>query len=170
MQLIERFMQAISYRITNGTKFTWNCFGKNAYCLDYWNNNQDGYSASITFDTETQTAYCLEVCDYQRNRAYRWINPDYRAAHDAEAKERTPGHENQAWDDVNYILLDEVDDLFTKLEAIAAGQDYDTNITVTLELDDETAFDLMLLAHQQDVTLNQLVIKILQDKIDRIAD
>ena len=42
----------------------------------------------------------------------------------------------------------------------------DTRKEVELDLADNELFDLMLMAHTQDITLNQLVEKILQEYID----
>ena len=161
MNLLEKFMKAIDYRITNGDKFLWHCFGGNAYCIDHWDGSHSGFSASIIFDTATQQTYSLSVYDYQRNRAYRWIHPDYRNQHHDEASERMPGIERQAWDDVDFIEIDLESDFFSKLAAIVSGVDYDERISVTLDLDDELALALMMEAHRQDITLNQLVRNVL---------
>ena len=42
----------------------------------------------------------------------------------------------------------------------------DNRAEVELDLEDNELFDLMLLAHKQDITLNKLVEKILQEYID----
>ena len=39
--------------------------------------------------------------------------------------------------------------------------------TVEIEIEEELLFQLMLLAHEQDITLNQLVENILREFIDR---
>jgi predicted HicB family RNase H-like nuclease len=38
-------------------------------------------------------------------------------------------------------------------------------VTITLELDKELLYNLMLMAHEQDITLNNLVVNILREKI-----
>jgi hypothetical protein len=50
--------------------------------------------------------------------------------------------------------------------SIKAGEDYDTRVSVPLELDDDLMFDLMKRAHEKDVTLNKMVEALLQDAID----
>ena len=42
----------------------------------------------------------------------------------------------------------------------------DNRKEVELDLEDNELFDLMLMAHKQDITLNQLVEKILQEYIN----
>jgi hypothetical protein len=94
------------------------------------------------------------------------INPDYKFGYDDEASGR--GVEtNQAWDDVNYVDLEVDDDFIQKCLAIRAGEDYDTRVEVPLTVDDDQLFELMKLAHQRDITLNQLVEQILQDAVDQ---
>ena len=41
--------------------------------------------------------------------------------------------------------------------------------TIQVELEQELLYQLMLLAHEQDITLNQLIENILREYIDRIA-
>ena len=128
--------------------------------MDSWNQDQEGHTVSIVFDTRTHVVYEASAYDYKRNRAYRLINPDYKFAHDDEAAGRGVDI-NQAWDDVNYIDLDVDDDFIQKALAIVADEDYDTRVEVPLTLPDDVLFELMKLAHERDVTLNQLVEEVL---------
>jgi predicted HicB family RNase H-like nuclease len=41
--------------------------------------------------------------------------------------------------------------------------------TIQVELEQELLYQIMLLAHEQDITLNQLIENILREYIDRIA-
>jgi hypothetical protein len=168
--IMQRFMEIINYRITSGSAFNWKCFGPNSYCFDGTDSNN--YNISINFDTKTQDVYQLEVCDYRNDRAYRWTNSDYRQAHDEEAKTQafSPGREDQAWDDVNYVSVETVDEFFEKATAIVQGQDYDERVSITIELPNDLVFELMKKAHELDITFNQLVEKILREAIDADSD
>ena len=149
-------MEVVEYRITEGSTYTWNCYGTNAYRLDSWNGEQEGYSVSIVFDTQTQEVYETTAYDYERNRAYRLMNPDYVRAHDQEARDRNV-NAKEAWDDVEYTDLETEEDFLSKARAIIAGEDYDTRVSVPLTLPDDEMFRLMMMAHERDITLNQLV-------------
>jgi hypothetical protein len=164
MLTIKQWMELVEYRITEGSDYQWQCFGSDAYCLSSWNGDQDGYSFNIVFDTENQQVYTVEVCDFARNRAYRMINPDYKAAHDQEARERNV-NANEAWDEVDFVDLDEDDDFIEKARAIRSGMPYDTRVKVPLELTDQETLDLMTLAHEADMSLNQFVEKILLEAV-----
>ena len=164
MITIEDFVQAVNYKITGGSDYQWHCFGHNARWLD--SEHITTYTANIVFDTENQTVYQADVCDYVNTRAYRWEHPDYADAHANEAKTRNVNGV-EAWENVNYTLLEVEEDFLKKCTAIASGEsDYDTKISVPLTLNDSEMLILMTLAHEADVTLNQYVEKILRKMID----
>jgi hypothetical protein len=165
MITIKDFMQTVDYRITEGSDYGWNCFGPNAYRLDSWNQEQDGHSVSMVFDTRTQVVYQMSAYDYPNERAYRWTNPEFRLEHDAESVERGVDGD-QAWDDVNYVDLEVAEDMLEKARAIVAEEDYDTRIKVPVEFTDEELLTYMKLAHDRDITFNQLVEESLRAVID----
>lgn len=162
---IKDFMEITNYRITEGSKYCWQCFGDDAHQLDSWNQNQDGHSISMVFDTKTQEVYTLEAYDYSASNAYRWVNPTYV---DAFKKEVSHNGDDNAWDDVKFIDLEVTGDIIKKAKAIVAGVEYDTRIKVEIELDEALLVNLMQIAHEQDITLNQLFEQILRDYIDTI--
>lgn len=164
MITVKEWMELVEYRITEGDSYGWQCFGDRAHSLSSWNGNHDGWSFNMVFDTETQTVYTAEVCDYARQRAYRLMNPDFKQAHDDEARSRGVSA-NEAWDDVNYVDLDVDDDFIQKGLAIRDGVEYDTRVSVPLTVPDDVLFELMKKAHEQDITLNQLVENVLWEAI-----
>jgi hypothetical protein len=166
MITIKEFMEICDFKITEGSDYCWQCYGPNAYRLDSWNQDQEGHSVSIVFDTRTHVVYEASAYDYKRNRAYRLINSEYKQAHDDEAADHNVDI-NQAWDDVNYVDLEVDDDFIQKAQAIVADEDYDTRVEVPLTLTDESLFELMKLAHQADMTLNQYVEQLLRQAIER---
>jgi hypothetical protein len=165
MITVKEFMELVEYRITEGDSYLWKCFGDSAFSLSSWNGDQDGWSMNMVFDTKDQTVYIVEVCDYARDKAYRMINPNYKMVHDAEALSRGVDPK-EAWDDVNYVDLETVEDFVEKAEAIRDGEDYDTRVDVPLTVPDDVLFELMKRAHEQDITLNQLVEQILWTAIE----
>jgi hypothetical protein len=166
MITLKEWMELVDYRITEGSEYGWQCYGYDAYMLDSWSGDLNGYSFNVVFDKTNQTVYEVQAHDYVHNRAYRMIDPTYRNSHDDEALSRNvrPG---EAWDEIDYIDLEVDDDFIQKCLAIRAGEDYDTRVEVPLTLDDDQLFDLMKLAHERDITLNQLVEQVLQDAVDQ---
>jgi hypothetical protein len=157
MITLKEWMEVVDYRITEGDNFGWNCFGGSAYSLSAWSGTADGWSFNITFDTGTQVVYIVEACDYKHNRAYRLINPDWTKQFHTEADRHNPKHKNEAWDDVDFVDLEVDDDWIQKALAIKSGENYDTRISVPVEFSDEELLKYMKLAHERDITFNQLV-------------
>jgi len=168
MITIKEWMELVDYRITEGSAYGWQCYGSDAYALDSWNGEHDGHSFTIIFDTKTQIVYEVQAHDYVHNRAYRMVNPDFAKKMKKEAKRRDID-KDEAWEDVNYVDLEVDDDFIQKCLSIRAGEDYDTRVSVPLELDDDMLFDLMKMAHEHDVTLNQMVEIVLRQVIDQHA-
>jgi len=168
MITMKEWMELVDYRITEGSDFCWQCYGHDAYHLDSWNGIHDegGYSFCIIFDTKDQTVYEVQVHDYTNQRAYRMINPDFKKKMKKEAKRRDV-ERNQAWDNVDYIDLEVDDDFFQKALAIKDGDNYDTRVSVPLDLPDDMMFELMRMAHERDITLNQMVEQLLKQFIEQ---
>jgi len=158
MITMKEWMELVDYKITEGSEYGWSCYGPNAYTLDSWNgvHGAGGYSFSIVFSTKSQKVYEVSVCDYTNDRAYRMINPKNQEKHRKEAEYKSV-LANQAWDDVDYIDLEVDDDFIQKCLAISAGEDYDTRVSVPVDFSDEELLQYMKLAHERDMTFNELV-------------
>ena len=104
------------------------------------------------------------MCDYTNDRAYRMINPKNQEKHRKEAESKSV-LANQAWDDVDYVDLDVVDDFIQKALAIKAGEPYDTRVLVPVDFTEEELLTYMKIAHERDITFNQLVEDALRETI-----
>jgi hypothetical protein len=166
MITMKEWMELVDYKITEGSNYGWSCYGPNAYTLDSWNgvHGTGGYSFSIVFSTKSQKVYEVSVCDYTNDRAYRMINSNYAKKYAKEALTRE-ADQNQAWDDVDYVDLDVDDDFIQKALAIKDGEIYDTRVQIPLNLNQDEMYTLMKLAHEKDITFNQLAEEILQNII-----
>ena len=166
MITMKEWMELVDYKITEGSEYGWQCYGPNAYTLDSWNgvHGKGGFSFSIVFSTKTQKVYEVSMCDYTNDRAYRMINPKNQEKHRTEALARNVNL-NEAWDCVDYIDLDVVDDFIQKALAIRAGEDYDTRVQVPVDFSDEDLLQYMKLAHERDMTFNELVEEALRHAI-----
>ena len=167
MITLKEWMELVDYKITEGSDYGWGCYGPNSFTLDSWNgvHGKGGYSFSITFSTKTQKVYEVSMCDYTNDRAYRMINPKNIEKHRKEALARNVNL-NEAWDCVDYVELDVDDDFIQKALAIRAGEDYDTRVQVPVDFSDEELLQYMKLAHERDMTFNELVEEALRHAID----
>lgn len=156
MITLKEWMELVDYKITEGSDFFNNV--PDLYCLTSWNGEQDGWSCEIVFaPKEDQRVYCVEVCDYKRNRAYRVIDSALNA-------------DSQAWDDTKWTDLEADEDFLEKAQAIINEEDYDTRVQVPVNLPDDILFDLMKMAHDRDITLNNLVETIIKEEMDRLEE
>lgn len=158
MITLKEWMEIADYRITEGSDY--NGFGDNVYALSSWNGDQNGYSLEVIFNTRTQEVCVVEACDYKNQRAYRLINPAFNNV----------DMDKEAWDDVKWVDLEEDDDWIQKAQSIIAGEDYDTRVSIPLDLPDEELFELMKQAHENDVTLNYHIESILRNALDKLRD
>ena len=158
MITIKEWMELTDYKITEGSDYGWSCYGPYSYTLDSWNgvHGVGGYSFSIVFSTKSQKVYEVSVCDYTNDRAYRMINPKFQKKHEKEAMERGVNL-NEAWDCVDYVDLDVLDDFIQKSLAIKAGEKYDTRVQVPVDFSDEELLQYMKMAHERDMTFNDFV-------------
>ena len=154
MLTLKEFMELVDFKITEGSDYHVNVPG--LYLLSSWNGEQAGYSFDIAFHpADNQRVYLVEANDMKNNRAYRLKDPALDI-------------DDVAWDGVNYIDLESDDDFIQKALAIKAGKDYDTRVSVVpLELEDDLLFELMKKAHEEDITLNQMVEQVLREVIDK---
>ena len=161
MLTLRDFFELIEYRIHEAADYGWQCYGSDAHTIDCVN---DDYSLSVVFDRDDQLVYEVTVCDYRSNRAYRMIDPDYQAAHRAEAQERGIDPD-KAWDGVRYVDLEVDADFVGKARAIIAGETYDTRIEIPIDLPEAELLELFKLAHSRDMTFNDFVVEIVTEKL-----
>ena len=153
MLTLKEFMELVDFKITEGSDYHVNVPG--LYLLSSWNGEQAGYSFDIAFHpADNQRVYLVEANDMKNNRAYRLKDPALDI-------------DNVAWDGVEYTDLEVDDDFIQKCLAIKSGEEYDTRVSVPLELEDDLMFELMKKAHEEDITLNQMVEQVLREVIDK---
>ena len=166
---LKDFMECINYQVNDGSKYEWNCYGPDARSMEYWNQQHDnGVSVTIIFDSKTQFVYEMEAWDYEPRRYYRWVHPGYIDAMKEECMRRGLDFEN-AIDTESFIDLDVAEDILEKAGAMVRGEEYDTRVSMNIEIDDDLLFSAMKFAHEADITLNQYIEQILSEEIARMA-
>lgn len=159
------------HQITGGGDYGWACYGPNAWSLDYTSDYAHGY---VIFDTENHTVYSIEVCpnmetwDIDELKPYRWLNPDHQDSYYAEAEHRKVDPD-QAWDDVKWICLEIEEDFVEKATKMFNGEQFDTRISIPIDLDSDTMLQLAMEAHKRDITMNKMVEVILRQVINEHA-
>ena len=160
---LKQFLNVIDFQITGGEDYQWGCYGPNARFLECDYAAESGYSCTAIFDSENQTVYELEVHDFNNERSYRWINPDFEFLMLAESNKRGIS-KDIAYDGVEFVDVI-LEDFFEKALAIVNGDVYDTRVIVPVDFDDATFIFIAKAAHAEDITFNQFVEKALREQI-----
>lgn len=151
--------KALDHRITGGSEYCWRCYGSDARFLEY---ESDHAHVSVLFDSKTQIVYEASIINKVNVvTPYRWLNPEYKDAYYAEAKEKNVDP-HEAWDNTKWCDLEVEDDWLEKAHAIFNGESFDNRVLVPFDLDDDTMLKLCLEAHKRDITLNKMVEQLLE--------
>jgi hypothetical protein len=165
MITLKDFLETIDYKITEGSEYGWKCYGENTHRIERQSGDHMGNTVTCVFDTREHFVYEMEAWDNVNNRVYRWIHPDYIKAYKKACKKHDVRFEN-AFDDVNFTDLDVEADILEKARAISNEEEYDTRIQMAVDFTDEDMLQYMKLAHQLDITFNELVERALREAID----
>lgn len=159
---LKRIFEIFDYKISEGSVYCWNCYGPNARFIDFENEHA---TASIIIDNTNQFVYEAGIFPKDINKpVYRYIESGFVEAHKKEAEAKGVNHK-EAFDNKNYTDLEVVEDFYDKANAIWNNLEYDTRIQVPIDTD--LFYDLAVVAHNRDVTINSLVETILLEVIKR---
>lgn len=164
MIYLDDFLKIVNYEVTEGYKFLWKCYGVNAYSYSHWNSSH-GITVSIVFDTMTRQAFEMQAWDDKNNRQYRWIHPGYIESFITEAISRNVNYK-LSYDNNKFIDIECIEDILEKASAIFLKEEYDQRILMPLDFSEEELYRFMLLAHKEDITLNQLITRALETQIE----
>ena len=165
MITMKQWMDLVQHRVTEGSAYTIECYGPNAHVLDAWDGDQEGVSSSIVFDTVTQVVYEVSICEFKHDIAYRLVNPTY-----ADALKALAGVKGGAWsaayDGVEFTDFSTVD-AFIEAASVLLQHKVATMSSIELNLEDDLVYSLMKMAHERDITFNQLITEILLEYVDK---
>lgn len=162
MVTIKTFLEAVKYRITDGSNYLWHCFGPTVFQIDSENTN--GSVITAVYNYETCQVFEMQAWDEKNSRQYRWVDPDYLIAVNEECVNRAVSF-SASIDTNTFVDLESFEDFLEKAQAIANGVEYDLRVSIPIELPESELFVLMKLAHERDITLNELIENICNDSI-----
>ncbi len=112
---LDQLLPLFEYKIVDGAEFLWKCW-PNARFLNLENEH-----ARVSIVHSIDTIFEVEIYATQDNEfPYRWVNPEFKDVYYAEAVERKL-NPNQAWDDVEYTLIENEDEFLSKSKLIFDG-------------------------------------------------
>ena len=151
MNTLTNFLKAIDFKITDSTDYYWDCYGSDV-------RSMDSYVLGVTECTAIFTKNGGEIReltmhDYENRRSYRWTDPKFEQARKDEALS-IPVDDTEAYDGVHFIELEVIEDMFEKMEAVTRGEEYDTRITIPIDMTDKEFLEVARAAHALDITIN----------------
>lgn len=155
-------------RVTDGSEFSFDCYGDRAYTMSYWNgfHREAEASTSVVYDRDTFEVYETDVYNGANNKAYVWRDPRWADLFKAELTAKNCNFAS----DFPEIELEVAEDFTEKATAILNGEEYDSRIKIPLDLNKDQMFALMVAAHEGDITLNELIDVVLRQAIDQHLD
>lgn len=148
--MIDKFLVCFDYRVSGGSEYLWNCFPDARY-MDF--ESEHGYG-TILFSSKDQTVYYAEVSSADGTYAYRWLNPEFKDSYLEECQQRKVDYKI-AWDTVEWVDLEVVEDFFEKASSVMNGRSFDKRIIIPLDLDDDNFLMAAKAAHSMDITINK---------------
>lgn len=155
---LEKLLYATECRISESSKYLWECYGENARIIDFAGPKEEESMISAIFDSKTRKVF--EVNINTQNAPIRWIDPEYIKGYQDESADKNIDF-NNAWDDVEWTNLDTEESILIKIE-----EQYNTKkCIVAVDLDDATQLALFKIAHKQGISIDELVNDILKSEI-----
>ena len=168
---LETLLKTFEYRITDGAEYLWKCYPN----ARYLSLSSEHAEVSFLYSTVDQTVYEVKVdaapgVDAVDVLVYRWMNPDWKEAHDSESVKR--GYDPDiAFDDVKWVDLDVEDDFLSKARNMFDGKfDFDKRVQVELDLPDDLILFIAKQAHKLDITFNQYIGQLLEHELPKLAE
>jgi hypothetical protein len=164
---IKELLERVNYQFGSGGKFQWDCYGPDAFFIDFQTVDFTPCGGAIINSTGRVFEAHIEVPG--EPICYKWVDPVFVQPYVEEAKRRNIDP-NNAWDDVRYTDLDLEEDFLEKFDAIIHNRDFDRRILVPMDLSKEQLHQLFTLAHEADMSLNDFVAFILRRKIEQLKN
>lgn len=117
MITLKDWLESVNYKITDGGPYEWCCYGNHSYFLDSWDSVDGTSFASITFDTETKDVFEVQICNYNEEKAFRWLNNQFKDKFLEESKNKKIDP-SVAWDNIKFVELKNEKEYFKKFEEI----------------------------------------------------
>lgn len=157
---VEHVLKAASYTITEGSPYGWTCYSPYAHWLDLENG------ISCVFDRLTREVYELQIAGDDDSTQYRWQDPRKIEAYlrECEARQVDP---NAAGEDTQYQTIESEGQAIAMVYKRSHGEGQEDSI-VQINMEDSEMLRLYNLAHERDMTLNEMVTHILIEQIERM--
>ena len=166
MNTLTNFLKAIDYNITDSSDYNWECYGNEIRCID--SHNVDITECSAMFTKNGGTIRELTMHDFEARRSYRWTDPQFEQARKDEANS-IKVDDNIAYDELEFIELEMIEDMFEKMTAVTRGEEYDTRIMIPLDMTEQEFLEVARAAHALDITINAFFTMAVEEAIRKVG-
>jgi len=164
---IKDLLERVDYCFTSGGKYQWNCYGDDAYFLDFKNVQGKACGGAVVNSIGEVLETHVEVAG--EPLCYQWFDKAYREDYLEEARRKNV-NPSIAWDSVEFTNLEVEEDFLEKFDAIVHCKEFDRSILIPLNLPDDELLVIFKLAHEAKMTFNDYVIQLLTQEMDRMKD
>lgn len=163
---LKEFLEAADYKISEVQSYKWHCYGYDAQVINCYFGQASAYAV---FCGKDQTVFEVTVVSGdERNFAYRWIHPDFVTKYNTEAEVRNVDPK-QCFGDVKWADTESFEDILTKVSAIRKGEEFDTRVVVSFDLDEDTIKLLERAAETMGTTVDDFIGCILKKVVDEAS-
>jgi len=127
---------------------------KNLYRLSKVFEAGQSWDMSMIFDINTDEVIEISIDDFSREVFYCLKNPKYKRYEDMNVAKT--------------VELETDEDFLEKASAIIDGREYDSRVSIPLEMPDDELLMCMKLAHEEDITFNHWVERAVKQAIERV--
>lgn len=148
----------INSKIEDVALYQKNNFGGKCVYYDFLNIQEKSMgSALVEVSTGKVVELTFEPVHQESQYIYRWINPDFKKMHISDPN-------------LEYMDLEVWEDACEKFKACTECTDFDPSISVPVNLTDEEFLVLSKIAHEKNITFNQLVNDVLMQEMGKIKN
>ena len=125
--------------------------------------NKDGYEVYANVDFHTHETYQVDIIDYLLNTHKRWINKNYNVQYNKNAFERQLADINSYGFPIMKKYFSSAEEVLHDVECLVSEE------SMTLELSDTELALIARAAHNENVTINEFINKVLVQKLNEIT-
>ena len=161
---LDLVLSKIEYNVGEVSEFLWKSLGDcRIWAFNNINNEEVGTFVVNKFG-DVLNLEIFHTLDDEATVCYRWIQENHREEYLKEDLENSFGFNED--EKTKFIDLDEEEDCLEKLKAIVNLEDFDSRISVVIDIDDSDFIQISKMAHNADITFNQQVNLILASFVD----
>ena len=165
MIFLNEIIRATNYSNIKPDKYCWDSFGKFANLTYIEVENASEEILSFIYDYRTQEVFLIHLSTDDTTH-YQWVSKNHFEKYNEECIKR--GYDvNKVYDDsdIVYINVDDETQILQQISSIFENITANNLSNLDFVLDDDLILPLAKMAHERDITLNQLITEIISNEV-----